>query len=199
MSHSLPPSTDADATAAPATLRRRQLLQAGVWAAPVIVLAAAAPAAAASSMATIAIANTYATWVYDGNANRSAIVGAVQITAPSQTPQATVSGISLTIVVTGTAMADTDPINTSGAGWSYLSRSVTGGAYGSATFAFSYTGTITSGAGQTTTGASPTTTGVLNFTFPVAVAGIITSGTVVTFNASAPQANPTSAQTTLPN
>lgn len=104
----------------PAGLSRRQLLRAGVWAAPALVLATAAPAAAASAPTKVparmyTFSQNCISEVWDGKANVvTAFFGAVNFQPGGP---ATVTGATLTLTLDKKGLEETKPIVVSGAGW----------------------------------------------------------------------------------
>lgn len=115
----------------PAGLNRRQLLRAGAWAAPALVLATAAPAAAAStptgvpvSMYTFSQNGITQVWSNQGNANVvTAFLGAVNF-QPSGSVAVTAATLTLTMDKKG--LVATKPIVVSGAGWVAGSATISG-------------------------------------------------------------------------
>ncbi|GAA5035524.1 hypothetical protein ACFQRL_00910 [Microbacterium fluvii] len=130
-------------------LSRRQLIQAGVWAAPVLVLATAAPAAAASQAPTAPsipweFASSTVSWLYGSNQYPAGVTSTASVRV-SAAAQASLGGITLNAVYQTSQIGSTppNPTSLSGTGWSFVSKSV--GA-STVTYSFLYAPTVAVGA-----------------------------------------------------
>src|SRR4051812_910081 len=82
---------------------RRQLLRAGAWAAPVIVLATASPASAASTDPyELVLDGTNFNFGWSSSGQRTGIVGSTQVRVVFHPDAATITGITLVVQLTAT-------------------------------------------------------------------------------------------------
>jgi len=181
------------------TLNRRQLIRAGAWAAPVIVLATAAPAAAQS----ITDPGPYAGATWEFSAASLAFKGEwyaatgfttklalANTTAAVATAAGTISAITVDAVYPLTQFSGTpaNPTAVAGTGWSFLSKSV---GTSTVTYHFTYAATVAKGTSSNT------------LSYDIATTPSFTTDTAgrVTFlaNASGPQPVSTSAHTAVDN
>lgn len=131
---------------------RRQLLTAGVWAAPVIVLATAAPAAAASPLPSSLVFNDLGAWIVPGPSGT--VLGQIDGTTSVRVEyaQGAEHVTSMTVVITVSAIeglvATTPTVKPSSSGgtWEGVSGVVSGE---STVYTFTWVGELTPSQGQT--------------------------------------------------
>ncbi|HYP73168.1 MAG TPA: hypothetical protein VEP72_03710 [Microbacterium sp.] len=172
------------------TLNRRQLIRAGAWAAPVIVLATAAPAAAVSpDKATVHMYNFSQNgktvhWSASQNANVvDALKGSVSFKSDASSAQ-TVTSATLTVTVIGAAGLRVEkPVITAGASnWSVVSSTKSGD---SMVYVFLFAGSVAAGATSPTLSYTLLADGLLTVSqFGARTAqGLLTSSQIVTTSA----------------
>ncbi|BDV29761.1 hypothetical protein [Microbacterium terricola] len=164
-------------------LSRRQILQAGVWAAPVLVLATAAPAAAASQSIPWEFASSSLAWTFGSNGLPNGVSSTAAVrTSPTAT--GALSGVTLTAVFRKSQIGSTppDPTSLTGAGWTYVSKSV---GTDTVTYTFLYAPSIGKGA----------TSNVLGYQLAVGSSIVSQPIVEVAYTANASKATPVSVST----
>ena len=175
-------------------LDRRQVLKAGAWAAPAVLVAATAPMAAATGGNVLITMNTFtqdgATVHWDGAQSANvldALKGRAGFITVWNAPQA-VTSARLTLTVTPSTNLATPPTATAaGAGWSFLSATVAPSGT-SVTYVFLFTGSVAAG------GSSPLLEYALAGAGKPYAAGISATGVL-----SSPQASNSETKTTTWN
>ena len=170
------------------TLDRRQLLKAGAWAAPVIVLATAAPAAATSPLRATLVWNgfpgAYRTWA--GKSTAGYYVQ-FQIGNSYTNDRVTVNGLTVTLTVPSDLVGTATPYFTSQNASRWSVTSVGADVEGKRVITLSYSGSLTANPSQNTGGT----------VLQVPLASVPSSGGSISMSAWATNSNTISAATSI--
>jgi hypothetical protein len=123
---------------------RRQLVKAGVWAAPAVAMAVATPAASASGTLALTISGASLAYAW-GSGTLNGIDGSLTVTNQTNTGTGgTVEGISVVVSVDATGVALTAPADVT-PNWTASTGTVSDG---KASFTFTFAGTLASNQSQ---------------------------------------------------
>jgi hypothetical protein len=120
-------------------MNRRDLMRAGAWAAPAVLIAAATPQASASGDATLAF-NNATVWIASESGTPVGISGTTSFRVDYSPTANTVTSAALILTMNATGMLLT-PVATSGAGWVGPESGVLDG-NGSISYTFAWAGSL---------------------------------------------------------